>query len=159
MNQKEIIEVYSGFVLDRMLGRLARWLRVLGYDAIYIKRINREEIEGLISQGRLFLTRDKRLCSLFHPSFLVNSERVGEQIKELKKEGIISPSKEQWFTRCIKCNTPLQEPDPELAQQNVPDYIFNLNMNNIRHCPVCNKYYWPGTHRTNMINSLTRWGL
>lgn len=147
-----------GFVLDRMLGRLTKWLRILGCDAIYVKGLSEREIEDLLSQGRMFLTRDRKAIKRFSPCFLISSEKLQGQIREMKEKGLISLSRDEWFTRCILCNNILKSPPPETIRQNVPDYILSQNLYNLKYCPQCKKCYWPGTHRTNIIKTLNSWG-
>ncbi len=142
-----------------MLGRLAKWLRVMGYDIHYQSHYTRPQIEKYVREGRLLLSRHKKTVEFYTGSVFIESDRVNDQIFELKKAGYLKPDRTAWFTRCMVCNSPLENIDPMSARENVPEYIFYKNQEAIRRCPSCMRYFWPGTHKERMIRQLTEWGL
>ncbi len=143
------------FVLDSMLGRLAKWLRIMGYDTYYQPTYRLDELYRL-SQERIFITRNRALAQKLK-GILLTSDHIEEQLKELKKKLDLKNST-LWLSRCIICNTELRNADPEWAQQFVPEYVYMKNKNNIKFCPSCKRFYWPGTHRQNMLKKLKELG-
>ena len=142
-----------------MLGRLAKWLRVMGFDIHYQSYYKRLQIEQYVREGRLLLSRHRKTIELYSGAVFIESDHVRDQIFELKKGGYLKPDSRAWFTRCLSCNLPLEKIDPTSARENVPEYIFYENPKGIRRCPSCKRYFWPGTHRKKMVRQLTEWGL
>ena len=95
-----------------------------------------------------------------HPgAILIRSDHVGEQLNELKSIGCLKSDRLRFFTRCLLCNVPLKEANPEAARSSLPDYVFQENLSAIRFCPECGRFFWPGTHRDRMLRQLEDWGL
>ena len=147
------------FVADCMLGKLAKWLRVLGYDTHYQCYYRPGDIDQLVKMGRLLLSRHKRTTDHYVNAVLIHSNGVGGQITELKKMGYFEPDQSNWFSRCLICNVLLTEAQEDAARENVPEYVFYENMTEIRFCPSCRRYYWPGSHRARMVRKIKEWGL
>ena len=146
------------FLADSMLGKLAKWLRVMGYDAHY-ERIYRDgQIESLLRDGRRLLSRHKKTVERYPGAMFILDDHVGDQLKALKRQGQIQIAKEIWFSRCLACNVALVDADFSEARENVPEYIFYQNVKNIRYCPSCGRFFWPGSHRRRMIDQLGKWG-
>jgi uncharacterized protein with PIN domain len=146
------------FVADAMLGKLAKWLRMMGYDTHYQPRYGPDRIRSLVSEGRVFLTRNTRWDRHFDRVVFILSDNVGEQLGQLRKEGFIEVNREMWFTRCTLCNQILCETPAEAARENVPDYVFLEHPSGIRFCPSCRRFFWPGSHKQRMITRLEAWG-
>lgn len=144
------------FVADAMLGKLAKWLRVLGCDTRY--RSYYKDLGPFVGEGRRLLTRDRKRAERFPDAVLIRSDRVGDQVVQLREELGLSPDRSQWFSRCLVCNAPLEPVQPERARENVPEYVFYRNMPEIRYCPACGRHYWPGSHRERMLRQLRLWG-
>ncbi len=145
------------FYLDAMLGRLAKWLRVLGYDAV-CRRIFDQTPPSCLEEGRILLTRHKKRSERLKGALFINENRVGKQLAELRRKLGMAPNRSQWFSRCLLCNSPLEGPSEEQIRANVPDYVCQTNLANIRFCPACGRFYWPGTHRKRMQEQLLQWG-
>ena len=154
----EAQEFEMKFLIDSMLGKLAKWLRVLGYDSHYQSRYDPATIGKLVQQGRRLISRRKETLELFKDTLLIHSNNVGEQLLEVKENITIEPDSLNWFSRCLICNSLLQEVEEEDVRENVPEYIFFQNLKKIRFCPECKRYYWPGSHRARMIRQLEKWG-
>jgi len=146
------------FAADAMLGKLAKWLRIMGYDTIYLSRCQPAAIRTLIEEGRIFLTRDTRWEGTFEKVVFIFSDDVKEQLGQLKKEGRLESKDEAWFTRCMLCNSVLGEAPPETARENVPEYVFFEHPGGIRFCPSCRRFFWPGSHKKKMTAQLKAWG-
>jgi uncharacterized protein with PIN domain len=147
------------FVADVMLGRLAKWLRVLGYDTHYQSYYERGELSRLAGQGGALLSRRPGTVESHSHGVLLHSDRLSGQILEMKEKTLITPDRSKCFSRCLRCNVPLRKATPETIRENVPEYVFHENAGEIRFCPCCGRYFWPGTHRTRMEKQLREWGL
>ncbi|MBW2283174.1 MAG: hypothetical protein JRF65_01090 [Deltaproteobacteria bacterium] len=146
------------FVADTMLGSMARWLRVMGYDVLYQSRYGPDDLERLVGEGRILLTRHRDLAASYGDALLLSGDRAGDQLSELGKLQTLAPDPARWFTRCLLCNVPLKNPSLEDVRENVPEYVLHQNASDIRFCPSCGRFFWPGTHRENMIGQLNAWG-
>lgn len=146
------------FVADSMLGKLAKWLRVLGYDTLYQPYYGHGVIDQLLKEDRRLLSRREETSNQYSNSILLHADIAGEQLAELKDMVNLAPDRSNWFSRCLICNALLRKAQPDEARENVPEYVFYQNMAGIRSCPSCGRYYWPGSHRARMIRQLREWG-
>lgn len=136
-----------------MFGRLARWLRVLGWDAEYSKGT---EFQRLIKkageENRILLTRRQ---GVEHDKLVfVNSEILEEQLKQLEaSHKVISNARP--FTRCIECNAELCKIAKTEARGKVPFFTFETEEEFYR-CPSCGKIFWRGSHYKTMFERLEK---
>jgi uncharacterized protein with PIN domain len=147
------------FIADSMLGRLAKWLRVLGYDTLYQPFYRQGVIGESVREGRKLLSRHRSTVTRYAGSMLIRSNHLKDQLYEMKKSGAITSDRSRWFTRCLLCNVPLQKAEGTHARENVPEYVFYQSASGIRFCPSCGRYFWPGSHRDRMVGQLEQWGL
>jgi uncharacterized protein with PIN domain len=143
------------FIADAMLGRLARWLRLLGYDTSYYPHIDDSFLLRLArEEKRILLTRDTRLVKVRGlPDFLLlhendSFEQLRTVISTFDLTGDIEArifDGDTFLSRCAVCNTLLQEKSKEESKSHVPEYVFQT-CRIFKYCPECNKYYWKGTH-------------
>jgi len=136
------------FIADTMLGRLARWLRFLGYDTAYPEVMDDALLlENAVDQGRVLLTRDKLLAERARaretPVVYVLSDDVRAQLAQVYGEMRLST--EATLSRCSICNIPLERAQKDDVRGQVPDRAFELHAEFWR-CPGCGRYYWEGTH-------------
>ncbi len=133
-----------------MLGRLATWLRLLGYDTSYLPSADDHELARVArAEGRILLTRDVELTrrrGLRH--VLVESERVEEQL--LQVFSALRLSARQAFSRCAECNVSLSPVSKESVRDSVPPYVWRTHERFLR-CPFCSRVYWRGTHWAHML--------
>lgn len=143
------------FVVDTMLGRLARWLRAMGYDTVYLGPAHDHRLLQLaFSEDRLLLTRDAKLARLAGPrGRLVRGEPMDRQLAEVVEDLALAPPDQGWLSRCLDCNTLLEPRVKETLQGVVPEYVF-ANHTEFVGCPGCGKIYWPGTHADRMLARL-----
>jgi len=140
------------FIVDQMLGKLAKWLRMLGYDTVYYKGEYPKKITELVLvEDRIFLTRNKKINqeNLKGRIIRVNENNPYLQLQELISKGILYLHKDGLFSRCLICNKKLENIPREKVKGMVPDYIF-LHHKEFQGCPQCNRIYWRGTHLENM---------
>ncbi|MGC9194079.1 MAG: Mut7-C RNAse domain-containing protein [Syntrophobacteraceae bacterium] len=148
------------FALDIMLGKLARWLRVLGLDARSILLANRGVLESLLSAGVVPVTRREKFRHIEGVIF-IRADHHFEQLAELISLCTIQRDQVRLFSRCALCNAPLEPAAPREAFGAVPDYIFETTRD-FRKCPQCGRIYWPGSHRQKMaaqLEAVTGWNL
>lgn len=147
------------FVADKMLGRLAKWLRVIGQDVTYGPQLSGY---GLIRearrQGRLILTRDRSIAKRNPPDYLlIQSDRFREQLQQVIGACKLDPWKEA-FTRCVECNTPLVPIAKEKIDKRIPPYVF-ATQQKFSFCSQCQRIYWPATHQEKMREELRALGV
>lgn len=152
---EDLIEVR--FVADTMLGRLAKWLRVIGYDTLYQSSYKEDVIGGLVREGRKLLSRHRQTIAQYPNSMLIRSNHVKDQLHEMKSGGTLIHDRSKWFSRCLICNVLLKAALAENARESVPEYVFYQRTSEIRFCSSCGRYFWPGSHRERMINQLEEW--
>lgn len=141
------------FIVDGMLGRLAKWLRILGYDTAYSPYLDDDQLVRLArAEGRLLLTRDRGLARRRGlQCLLIESDHLEEQLGQVLAEPALAG--EHPFSRCPVCNTPLQKVDKTELEGRVPPHIFRTHKD-FSLCPNCDKIYWPGTHWARMQEKL-----
>ena len=140
-----------------MLGRLARWLRVLGYDTAYDARAPDPALVRLAAEeGRVLLTRDRHLLRELRPTRALELRRDVplEQLAEVIDALRLSAPPEL-FTRCLLCNVPLSEV-PETERWTLVPVGSRGLPGPVRRCPQCARVYWPGSHVRRMRHALER---
>ena len=148
----------TAFTCDCMLGRLARWLRILGYEADFFRRIEDAKlIRHARAAGRVLLTRDTRLVKRrgIGPHLLIRSNDTFEQLRETISTFSLAVDDRRLFRRCIVCGKPLQSVPKESVRGLVPPYVYKTQAGFSR-CPVCKRFYWPATHHRHMLVRLQR---
>lgn len=144
---KSYIKMYK-VILTKELGKLCKWLRIIGFDALYYKE---EIIPSLIIQAlrekRTVITKRKKIDDL--KVIRVRSDDVKGQIKEILTQLNISLDEERMFRRCVLCNEELEEVSPQEVKAKVPEYVFRTQ-NEFCHCKKCQRIYWQGTHWGNV---------
>ncbi len=139
------------FIVDNNVGRLAKWLRVLGFDTLFINPIAGEDLlaiarrEGriIVTKDTAFLRRREVMDGRLRVVFVRSNDWLGQLREVLKALKLAAP--DRWFSRCLECNSPLNPAaKPEVAHQ-VPPYVY-ATQEAFRRCPSCGRVYWPGTH-------------
>jgi len=144
------------FLVDRMLGKLARDLRLLGYDTLYHKGEDLLELIDLGRKGRrIILTRNSRLTPKRPEDQIVQITQDSPtlQLGELISRGYVQLEEGRFFSRCLLCNAPLEAVLRREVEGKIPDFIFQHHKDFLR-CTHCQKIYWPGTHHENMKKKL-----
>ncbi len=143
------------FIVTRELGRLAKWLRILGFDTVYVTQINSGSlIIQALRDDRIILTRNHRLPkSAGARIILLESERIKEQLQEVLHKLHLNPQPETMFIRCTICNEVLKRVDKGSVKTQVPEYVFSTQ-EDFFSCPKCSRVYWQGTHWGNVKATL-----
>lgn len=150
-----------------MLGRLARWLRLLGCDTLYAdSTMDDAALLALASaEGRTLLTRDGGIAArrTGKGAVLVASADPAVQVGEVVKSLGLEIDGSKLFSRCSLCNTPVVPATKGDARGSVPENVFAKHDEFFR-CPACGKFYWKGSHWKRMrefvegLGSFTRTG-
>jgi hypothetical protein len=144
------------FATDCNLGKLAKWLRILGYDTLYERgNADPDFLLKAAAEGRVALTRKQDLACLPHAGRLVvvKADLVRLQLGEVLDALSLIPDPVKKMTRCLSCNTSLEEIPKERAEGVVPLYVY-VTCDQFKGCPSCRRIYWPGTHRRHIEKSL-----
>ena len=137
-----------------MLGRLAKWLRILGHDTAYYPSLSDSDLVRIArAEGRLVLTRDREMVKRRGiNSLLIRSDDFREQIQQVVRD-LSLPLRP--FTRCPACNEALKEVEKGAIRDRVPPYVF-ATQERFSLCPGCGKIYWRGTHWERMKERLKK---
>lgn len=130
------------FSAEKTLGKLAKWLRILGFDTLY-----EPDVMNDIGKSRILLTRTERIRdgNTTQELLFINSNNPFDQLREVINAFGIVPKETQLFSRCIRCNTRIQQVDKESIRGKVPDYIWE-NHSTFHTCGTCRRIYWSGSH-------------
>ena len=140
------------FVVDGMLGKLAKWLRILGFDTRCERLDTREQVEIYQKQGLLLITRNRRWSG--QPRmFCLTANNPAEQLREVVSLAAVRPQEVRLLERCVRCNQRLLKTASEDAFGRVPDYVFETHPS-FHRCPNCERIYWRGSHPKRMVQRL-----
>ena len=134
------------FIADNMLGKLAKWLRFMGYDTLYPTSMEDKDLIKISRESeRILLTRDKELAKVKNLEVLyIKSDKLEEQLEQIIKDLNLKSTGQQ-FTRCPECNYLLKLIDKEQLNGKVPDGVFE-RQDIFWTCEKCKHHYWQGTH-------------
>ncbi len=149
------------FIADNNVGKLARWLRIMGYDSLFFDGIDDSRMIAIaLAEGRVILTRDTQIMerrvitSGRLKAVLLKSDKLEQQIRQvvdaLNLDYMFRP-----FTICLECNQPLLERSKEQVKDLVPLYVFQTQSQYME-CPSCHRIYWRGTHWEAMTRKLEK---
>ena len=140
-----------------MLGRLARWLRAIGYDTVYDESLHdRALVEIANREDRVLLTRDRHLLRELRPrrAVEITADAPLDQLQSLVT-ALDLPLPDDLFRRCLVCNAPLDEvPEAEAAVLLPP--AARALPGPVRRCATCGRVFWPGSHVRRMTRALAR---
>ncbi len=130
------------FIVDFMLGKLARNLRLLGFDTVYIRHLDRESLfSRMLEEERILLTRAHCFPER-DDVFITDSDDPYHQTREVIRAFKLIPHP---FARCTVCNFPLESVEKTEVKEHVPPYVYRTHREFSR-CPSCGRIYWKGTH-------------
>ncbi|MCX6657567.1 MAG: Mut7-C RNAse domain-containing protein [Euryarchaeota archaeon] len=144
------------FVADHMLGSLARWLRIMGYDTVYDKSLDDPGIANLArAESRFILTRDRELAK--EPgALMIEADDLDLQLKAIAEKYGLKFHDD--LIRCSACNGELADLDKAQAKDSVPEGAFENN-EKFWKCSKCGKVYWKGTHWHGIMDRFRRLSL
>jgi uncharacterized protein with PIN domain len=153
--------VETKFIVDNNVGKLAKWLRVMGYDAVLFSgEDDVRMVKVALAQGRVILTKDREVMkrrlvtSGKLKAVLIEGDDVEAQLHQVVEafnlDYHFSP-----FSVCLECNQHLIEKDKDAVQKLVPPYVFKTQRLYME-CPSCHRIYWRGTHWQAMNRELEK---
>jgi len=135
------------FSADSMLARLARWLRLLGFDCAYDVGIpDAELVRRAVEEGRVILTRDRKLADEWWVAniYVVGAERLREQLLEVIRRFDLAPSIAP-LSRCNECDQAVRPVEIDEIRERVPPRVLE-RQRDFSLCPGCGRVFWEGTH-------------
>ena len=151
------------FIVDVNVGKLAKWLRMMGYDASFFAGSDDAQmVAAALYEGRVILTRDTQIMRRRMiaggqiKAILIGSDKPERQMQQVI-EALGIDCRSRPFTICLECNQPLDERGKQQVEERVPPYVFQTQ-SQFRECPVCHRIYWRGTHWAAMIQQLAKFG-
>ncbi len=146
------MEEVPRFAADRMVARLARWLRLLGADVLARPGLGGAELLRVArAEGRMVLTRDKRIRTAPDVLYLESNYFRG-QLREVLARFPFDPRRRA-FTRCSHCNRGLVEVPRELVVRRVPPFVY-ASHERFAECEGCGRIYWSATHPERIFDEL-----
>lgn len=149
------------FIADCNVGKLARLMRMMGYDTLFFRYIEDSRLVRIaLAEGRILLTRDTQIMRrrvVSHGQvkmILLSHDDPKEQLRHVFKT-LNLDCDSRGFTRCMECNESLLSRTREEVQEVVPPYVFK-NHTDYMQCPSCHRVYWKGTHWERMAAEIRR---
>lgn len=141
-------------IADTMLGRLAKWLRLLGYDTRYDNDADDMTLLRIAqAENRVLLTRDWALSRKRGVRAIwIESQELPAQVRQVRS---VVGSPQGSFTRCAVCNDRLEPIAKADVVARVPPYVFRTQ-DEFYHCPHCQRIYWAATHVARMREIMDR---
>ena len=143
------------------MGKLARWLRLAGFDAVFFDgEDDSQMIASALAEKRVLLTKDTQIMKRWVvtsgrlKAILIEGDEPEEQMRQVIKSLNLDCQFEP-FTICLECNQPLQEIGKEQVKDRVPPYVFKTQEQYME-CPNCHRIYWRGTHWQSMLKKLQK---
>jgi uncharacterized protein len=147
------------FIVDSNAGKLARWLRMMGYDTLFFNDIEDGRLVDMaMKQRRVVVTRDTQIAKRRVAAngdlrvILTRDDDPRKQLLQVMKELKLDCRGRQ-FTRCLECNRRLVPRSKEEVKDLVPPYVFSTQTQYMQ-CPSCSRVYWQGTHWQRMKRDL-----
>jgi uncharacterized protein with PIN domain len=151
--------VDARFIVDINVGKLARWLRIMGYDTLLFNETDDGQmLKTALEEDRIILTRDSQflkrraITSGRAKALLIEGEDPEEQLKQVA-ETFNLDYEHSPFTLCLECNRQLIERKKEDLKNIVPPYVYKTQQY-FKECPQCHRIYWQGTHWVAMNRKL-----
>lgn len=145
------------FICDDNLGKLARYLRTLGFDTAFDESIDDAALlRTASSENRFILSRDRKLTSRTIPNglMILDDDDPLDQLLNVTKRLKLKIDPEMLFNRCSRCNRLCRIVDKNDISQEVFPFILKTH-DIIKQCPSCNRFYWKGSHYRAVLRKLT----
>ena len=151
-----MIDAELKFIVDHNVGKMAKWLRMAGFDAqLFTGADDAALIATAMDEHRILLTRDRRIMKRRDivagriPAILIESDHFTAQVRQVISVLKLDKKCLHPFTICLECNQPLEKRSKETVRNRVPAYVF-LTQEHFAECPACRRLYWQGTHWQSM---------
>jgi len=145
------------FIADENVGKLCKWMRILGYDVSFYSPIEDAElIRKAAREERIILTKDSGIPKwnmAKERCFLVRSQNPFKQLKQVVRHFVLPISPKSIFTRCIECNIPVVKRPKEELKSKIPPFVYKTH-DEFSQCPSCGRVYWAGSHYENVLERL-----
>ena len=149
------------FIVDNNVGKLAKWLRIMGYDTLFFDgRDDSRMIATALAEGRVILTRDTQIVRRRVVTngqlkvILIRSDEPEQQMHQVI-DSLNLDCQFRPFAICLECNQPLLERSKQQVKDLVPPYVFQTQSQYME-CPACHRIYWRGTHWQSMTEKLKK---
>jgi hypothetical protein len=149
------------FIVDTNVGKLAKWLRIMGYDTLFIKGIDDNELVRIaVKEERVVLTKDTQIMRRRIVSegkvqvVLLKDDDVKAQLHQVVQTLQLDPWPKA-FSLCLECNQVLVPREKADIRELVPPYVFQTQSQYMQ-CPSCHRIYWRGTHWQRMKRELEK---
>ncbi len=149
------------FIVDNNVGKLARWLRMMGYDTLFFAGGDDSQmVATALAEDRVILTRDTQIMRRRVVTngrlkvILIKSDEPERQMRQVV-ETLNLDWQFQPFALCLECNQSLVARDKQQVQDLVPPYVFQTQSQYME-CPACHRIYWRGTHWQAMTKKLEK---
>ena len=147
------------FIVDNNVGKLAKWLRIMGYDALLFQGEDDGKMISLaLSESRIVLTKDTQImkrrlvASGKLKAILIEGDNPRAQLRQIVST-LDLDYQFRPFSRCLECNQNLVGRDKDEMSELVPLYVFKTQSQYME-CPLCHRIYWKGTHWEAMSREL-----
>jgi len=149
------------FFADNNVGKLAKWLRMMGYDTLFFNGSDDSHMIAIaLAEGRVILTRDTQIMrrrvvtSGQLKAILIQGDKPEQQMRQVI-DSLNLDCQFRPFTICLECNQPLVPRTREQVRDLVPPYVFQTQVQYVE-CPTCHRIYWRGTHWQAMTGKLNK---
>jgi uncharacterized protein with PIN domain len=145
------------FAAEKTLGRLTKWLRLLGFDTVYEPELAAGKFTAGLDEERILLTRTRQVRKKFADRRLifVESNCLDEQLHQIVIELELKAVHIRPFSRCLQCNVPIVAIAKSELRGRVPDHVFEVH-DHFNQCPECQRIYWPGSHTGRSLEKIRR---
>jgi uncharacterized protein with PIN domain len=144
------------FIVDINVGKIAKWLRMTGYNALlFDHQDDKYLIHIAMTEKRIIITRDTQILKRRVivngniKALLITNDNPLQQIQQVIKDLGLNPFFNP-FTLCLECNEPLVKINKEDIEDRVPPYVYRTQSEFVE-CPACHRIYWQGTHWQAML--------
>lgn len=148
------------FVVDLNVAKMAKWLRMIGFDALlFVGADDAELVAVALAEKRILLTRDRRIMKRraigggHVRAILIESDHFNAQVQQIISTLRLDKSSVRPFTTCLECNEPLEVRVKEAVKDRVPPYVYQTQ-EYFAECPACHRLYWRGTHWQKMSREI-----
>jgi uncharacterized protein with PIN domain len=150
------------FIVDNNVGKLARWLRLMGYDTLLLEqKDDNQMIQRTLSENRVVLTKDAQFMKRrLVTNGILKAIHIKQDDPKLQVQEVVRTLNLNYhfkpFSLCLECNRMLTPRSKEEVQNLVPTHVLEIQTQ-YTECPACHRIYWPGTHWRDMVKKLQDW--